>query len=112
MPKGSPSPILARLEGLAQAQRKGKIASWMEADPDELVRTICAASEAGGALRFGTSRDGGAYAVGVYVDDTRETLYLSPDRDVNEWLREIAGIFVDSGDGVDIRTSLNGRRGS
>lgn len=43
-------------------------ASWSEVSAANVLELIQAASNAGGAIRFGVSRDGGAYALGIYGD--------------------------------------------
>lgn len=51
-------------------------------------------SRVGGALRFGYTRDGGAYAVGIYGDGDPRTEYVRPSEDFNEFLREIIEAFA------------------
>jgi hypothetical protein len=43
----------------------------------------------GGALRLGYTRDGGAYAVGVYGDGTPFTEYIPPSDDIEVYLKGI-----------------------
>jgi len=54
-------------------------ASWHDANSELVVRAIAAASSDGGALRFGYTRDGGAFCVGVYGDGEAYNLYSKPD---------------------------------
>lgn len=59
-------------------QRGGEQADWATANPQLVVHAIAAAARAGAALRFGYSRDGGAYAIGVYDGDDKYTLWVKP----------------------------------
>lgn len=69
-------------------------ADWDRADAEQLKATIAAMGQYGGALRLGLTRDGGAYAVGIYGDGNDPyTLFVRPDEDLNEFLREIEQTF-------------------
>lgn len=68
------------------------IADWAAADHELLGGVVAAVTANGGAIRFGYSRDGGAYALGIYGDGKPFTEYLGATADVNEWL---AGIKFD-----------------
>jgi hypothetical protein len=73
----------------------------MLSDPEMLQYTITAVAQKGGALRLGYTRDGGAYAIGIYGDGDPYTEYISPTEDVNEHLRSIASDFGNvTGDGA------------
>jgi len=62
----------------------------------ELIRSaISAAAGAGGAIRFGYSRDGGAYAVGIYGDGDPYTEYVRPSEGLDGFLRELEESFLD-----------------
>ena len=69
------------------------IADWAEANPVIVVSAIERASITGGALRFGYSRDGGAYALGIYGDGDPYTEYLKPGDDLDAWLQEVVELF-------------------
>ena len=47
----------------------------------------------GGCLRIGTTRDGGAWALGVYKGDDYATEYIRPNEDFTASLLEIAGAW-------------------
>lgn len=49
----------------------------------------------GGAVRVGATRDGGAYALGIYKDNDYATEYIKPDEDISEALLEIADAWLD-----------------
>lgn len=74
-------------------KRPGVVADWMQADVNKLQRCIEIASRVGGALRFGYSRDGGAYALGLYGDGEPYTEFLPPDADLDEWLDEVYALY-------------------
>jgi hypothetical protein len=71
-----------------QAQKKG--ADYQTVNPDCILAAIVAVARAGGALRFGYTRDGGAYAIGVYGDDSPYTDYIKPNEGIDEYLMDIA----------------------
>ena len=65
-------------------------ADWRNADPTILWETVSTVANNGGAIRFGYSRDGGAYAIGVYGDgDHPYTDYIRPGEDLNAYLQRL-----------------------
>lgn len=68
------------------------IADWGGASAELIRRAIETITSDGGAVRFGYSRDGGAYSLGVYGDGKPFTEFLPGAQDVDEWL---AGFIVD-----------------
>lgn len=71
------------------------IANWMDASPGILQRAISAAASIGGALRFGYSRDGGAFAVGVYGDGDPYTDFIGGNEPIDEYLEDYVKLFDD-----------------
>ncbi len=67
----------------------GAVADWRNVNPDVLVWFVELATRDDCAVRFGYSRDGGAYSLGIYADGASETLYLSGKEDVSEWLTRL-----------------------
>ena len=65
----------------------GGTADWGGVNAEVLRDAIQTVARQGGALRFGYSRDGGAYAIGVLGDGEPYTEYLRPTDDVEEYLR-------------------------
>ena len=51
----------------------------------------------GGALRLGITRDGGAFALGVYLGDDYATEYVKPAEDWEDALDEIARAWLPDG---------------
>lgn len=70
-------------------------ADWESCDAEQLRTTIAIVAKVGGALRLGYSRDGGAYAVGVYGDGDPYTLYHAPDEDIDALLAKIENAFSE-----------------
>lgn len=85
----------------AKRRAAGGKANYMALDPAQLQYTIALVCDAGGALRFGYTRDGGAYAIGVYGDGEPYTEYLRPSDDIEGFLQEICGDFRGGSDGVE-----------
>ena len=74
--------------------------SWALANPELVMYAVMAVAQRGGALRLGYTRDGGAYAIGVYGDGEPYTDYVSPNEDINQYLRNLAEDFGNvQGDG-------------
>lgn len=65
-------------------------ANWGDVSGEELTNAVAWVAACGGALRLGYTRDGGAYAIGIYLDGESETEYVRPDEDMNQWLRDLA----------------------
>ena len=75
-------------------------ASWAQVDGETLKYVCCAISQRGGAIRLGYTRDGGAYAIGIYGDGEPYTDYVRPGEDINAALLEIAHLWGNvTGDG-------------
>jgi len=78
----------------ARANSRGT-ADWATADSALLTATIARITFTGGAIRFGYTSDGGAYAVGIYGDGEPYTDYVRPDEDINEYLKELYASYGD-----------------
>lgn len=93
-------PIEERKRGKSRGLRRKRTgtADWATVDPIALVNAICAAASIGGALRLGYSRDGGAYAIGIYGDGEPYTEWVKPDEDLTEVLEMIAELFQNIAD--------------
>lgn len=74
----------------------GGTADWETVDAEIIRSAIVASSMAGGALRFGYSSDGGAYALGIYGDsDKPYTEFIRPSENVDGILRDLESMFLD-----------------
>jgi len=76
-------------------------ADWAQADGNLLREAICSAALVGGALRFGYSRDGGAYAIGIYGDGEPYTEFVRPAEDIDDFLGKIKDLFESIRDEVN-----------
>lgn len=68
-------------------------ADWATVDSEKIKAAIAAASSNGGALRFGYTRDGGAYALGILGDGDPYTIYCGSSDDIHKTLDEIRETF-------------------
>jgi hypothetical protein len=73
----------------------GTVADWETVSGELLLKAIATVARMGGALRLGYTRDGGAYAIGIYGDGEPFTEYVPPDESVDELMK---GIIEDYGD--------------
>lgn len=73
-------------------------ADWAQADGNLVIQAICAASLTGGALRFGYTSDGGAFALGIYGDGAPYTHYTAPGLDINQTLQDVVDLFESIAD--------------
>lgn len=69
-------------------------ADWGSVDAEQLQRAIESVTATGAAIRFGYTRDMGAYAVGFYENGESETEYVPPSEDMSLWLQ---GVIEDYG---------------
>lgn len=76
-------------ESPRRRKQSSAVADWGSADSGLLRAVIAAVTLRGGAIRFGYSRDGGAYSIGIYGDGKPFTEFKSGDIEVDEWLGDI-----------------------
>lgn len=76
-------------------QRQHSTADYASVDRDKLIRALCTVALAGGALRFGYSRDANIYAVGVLGDGDPYTLWCTSPEELNITLEDLAEHFED-----------------
>lgn len=74
-------------------QTAGGRADYATATPGWLQATIVAVTAAGGAIRFGYSRDGGVYAIGIYLGGEQEKYYIKQSEGLDVFLEEIYNDF-------------------
>lgn len=67
-------------------------ADWAGVSPELLQRLVCVVAFMGGAVRFGYSRDGGAFSIGIYGDGEPYTEYRPGDVELDDWLQ---GLIMD-----------------
>ena len=64
-------------------------ADWMTCDAKVLQEVIAKAGVRHCAIRLGYTRDGGAYAIGVYAGDQYFTDYIRPHEDIDKYLADL-----------------------
>lgn len=68
--------------------------SWDAADTELIVRAIVALTELGCAIRFGLTRDRGAYSIGLYYGEGGyDSQYVRPSEDLDGYLTDLANHF-------------------
>lgn len=72
----------------------GTAADWHEADATKLVTAVVAVTSHGYAIRFGYTKDGGAYAIGIIGDGEPFTEFVRPTENIDLYLD---GIVSDYG---------------
>lgn len=72
----------------------GGTVDWAVANREKILELIRCATSRGGAVRFGYTRDGGAYALGLYYGGTAETKYCRPSENVDEFLQEWIDVYA------------------
>jgi len=85
-----------------RAKRKSEVKriNIASLDTEVLVYALLWAIQAGGAIRIGATRDGGAWAFGIYGDGEQPyTEYIRGDEDVNEYLSDLGKFFEESARG-------------
>lgn len=70
--------------------RSNPLVEWTSISTGVIRDAITAISHAGGAIRFGLTRDGGAYAIGVYGEGDPYTEYFHDPTECEDFLREIS----------------------
>jgi hypothetical protein len=71
------------------------IADWENANAELLRKLIATAGRKHSALRFGYTRDGGAYSVGVYAGTEYFTDYIRPSEEIDLYLQELLESFEE-----------------
>lgn len=88
-------------KNISSPQRRGirsqssEVADWTQATCTIMLDAVIAAANRGGAIRFGYSKDGGAYAVGIYGDGEPYTEFVRPSEDIDKFLCEVKQYFDD-----------------
>jgi len=77
-----------RLEAISQRRSKTE-ADWLGCHPERIQAVVHNITVLGGAVTFGTSRDGGAYSVTLLLDGSRETLWFNGDANIDDELQAV-----------------------
>lgn len=72
----------------------GNVADWANADPALAISLVCAVALEGGAVRYGYTRDGGAYSIGIYMGENSKTYYCNDAEGINDKLKELRDYFA------------------
>jgi hypothetical protein len=87
-PKKSGKSRLSMIRNV-KSEDANNVADWGTITPSILIDLVQVVAAAGGATRFGYTRDGGAYSVGIYLDDDRETFYFKPADDIDDAISQL-----------------------
>lgn len=88
-PKQPASPSGSRYARMAGSSPRKVIATWEEADPETLWRTISEVTDAGDAIMFGRTRDEGAVVLTLLSGDERIRQYATGADEIAELLRAV-----------------------
>lgn len=84
---------LERIRSKRNQVQHGEAADWSAVDGKLLANAVAWVAATGGAVRLGYTRDGYAYAIGLYYSDQHRTEYVRPSEDVEQYLRGLAEDF-------------------
>lgn len=70
-------------------------ADWRKCDGEWLTFVLSNLAQQGMALRLGYTRDGGAYAIGIYGDGEPFTEYVRPSEDITEYIKSLLNDYGD-----------------
>lgn len=84
----------ATTKALPPVNRKGHgVADWANANPEDVLRLVCAVASEGGAVRLGYTRDGGAYSIGLYLGADSKTYYCNDAEGIVDYVNELRQNF-------------------
>lgn len=86
---------LAKIREQRRRRTNNEVADWATANPEWVMAAIAALAFKGGALRFGYTRDGGAYAIGIYFGGEHYTEYVRPSENIDTYLSDLVRDFTD-----------------
>lgn len=84
----------------SRRRNRGKVdqADWGEATPGKLATAIKAIAQHGFAIRFGYTKDGGAFAIGILGDGEPFTEFVRPTEDIDLFLDSLVADYTDTED--------------
>ena len=74
------------------------VADWETVDAELIRRAIATAALVDGAIRFGVSRDGGAYSLGLYGGGEPVTIWVGGNGDIVGELENVIQWYSDLAD--------------
>lgn len=78
-------------------------ADWGDVSADTIKGFVLLAQRLDGAVRFGTSRDGGVFSIGFYVGDERFTEWVRNDADRDS---ELARLWDEIADDFSVTDTI------
>jgi len=81
-------------QGRSKRASNAATVSWDDANWYAVISLTEALSRRGGAVRLGKTRDGGAYALGIYLGDDYATEYIRGAEDFTEAIDEIVRAWI------------------
>lgn len=88
--KGNSPKANGNASRFSSKHRAGENADYGGIDGNVIRAAIESVTAHGGAIRFGYTSDGGAYAVGIYDGDDRFTEYFRSDDGLVNYLRDLS----------------------
>jgi len=85
----------ARSQKLERLTQKREPLAFNTLPWPEMLDAIRVVVEAGGAIRIGQSRDGGAWAFGIYTEGESKTLYVNASDDPFVVIQQIKDAFSE-----------------
>jgi len=71
------------------------VADWANANAALLLQLVCCVAVEGGAVRYGYTRDGGAYSIGIYLGKESQTYYCNEKEGIDGKLQELIAYFKE-----------------
>lgn len=89
---------IAAQQRVNRRRNRGEIdaADWKEAAPDSIARAVINITQHGYAVRFGYTKDGGAFAIGVLGDGDPFTEFVRPSEDIDLYLNSLSADYADT----------------
>lgn len=88
---------IAKQQSANRRRNRGNVepADWKEAHPDKLAAAIVAITSHGFAIRFGYTKDGGAFYVGIVGDGEPFSEFIRPTEDIDLYLDNLRANYSD-----------------
>jgi len=88
---------IARQQAEHRRFNRGNVdpADWREADPNKVAALIHNITRHGFAVRFGYTRDGGAFAVGIVGDGEPTTHFIRPNESIDLFLDSASEAYAN-----------------
>jgi len=86
----------AAKKALPTNKRSGHgVADWANANPTLVLELVTVVGFQGGAVRYGYTKDGGAYSIGLYLGDQSKTYYCNESEGIDDTIKELIQYFKD-----------------